>query len=170
MVLLIINILTLQMLGFINSQLGIWGILLYMPALFLLPSSIYLNGNHAIIVLTLTGFCIDYHFNVPLGFHSFALVFCHLLARGWIYPRQSPEINRSYLIQIIANVLISLSLFLFLLFVPELHWNITNILTDFLVSTLVFWFLCRWFDELCLKILNLLFIDDRMILASNENH
>ena len=75
MVLLIINILTLQMLGFINSQWGIWGILLYIPALFLLPSSIYLNGNHAIIVLTLTGFCIDYHFNVPLGFHSFALVF-----------------------------------------------------------------------------------------------
>ena len=171
-VILTINFSILQMNGIINSQLGNFGVLLYFPALFFLPATIYLERKYAIFVLFITGFGIDYHFNTVLGFHSFALIFFHLIAKDLLRLGQSGEILRPHVLQVIANAIISFGLFFFLLLEMEGRgkWTVSNFLVDFIVSTALFWFLSNWFDALCNRVLKLVDFNQEVILRNNENH
>ena len=162
-ILLLINILTVQLLGVINSSLSVWGCLLYLPALFFFSSTVLLDRARVIIVLTLTGFSLDSVYSTPVGFHSFALIICYLIAKNWLHSGQNGELLRPYCLQIIANVLISFGLIFVLNFRGDSlgSWAWPNIIVDISLSTFVFAAITPWFTGLCGESLQVAFSSEQ---------
>ena len=72
-VLLGINLLTLILLGCVNSVIGQHGVFLYLPALFFLPGALCLDNSRGIPLAFVTGLILDQQIETAFGFHAFAL-------------------------------------------------------------------------------------------------
>ena len=162
--LLLVNIGTIQLIGVINSTLGNWGCLLYLPALFFFSATVLLDRMRVIFVLSLTGFSLDSIYNTPSGFHTFALITCYLIAKYWLHSGENGELLRPYFLEVIANLLISISLFLVLQFQHGLlgTWMIPNIVVDVFVSTLLFAVIAPWFSGLCRECLKVTYSSEKI--------
>lgn len=162
-ILLLINILTVQLLGVINSSLSVWGCLLYLPALFFFSATVLLDRARVISVLTLTGFSLDSVYNTPGGFHSVALIICYLVAKDWLHSGKNGELVRPYYLQIIANVLISFGLIFVLNFRSASlgYWAWPNVVIDISISTFIFAAITPWLTGLCRELLQVTFSSEK---------
>ena len=115
-------------------------------------------------MLSLTGLSLDSIYNTPSGFHTFALITCYLIAKDWLHSGENGELLRPYFLQVIANLLISISLFLVLQFQHGLigTWMIPNIVVDVFVSTLLFAVIAPWFSGLCRECLKVTYSSEKI--------
>jgi len=104
-VLLGVNLLTLTLLGCVNSKLGQFGFFLYLPGLFILPGALYLDHVRGMPVAFLTGLLLDQQIESTFGFHAFALAGMHALVSGWVRGGNVRKDLNPILLQLPANVL-----------------------------------------------------------------
>ena len=155
--LILANLLLMQLIALINSSLGQFGVILYLPCILLFPTTANLEQIQAIIVLTITGFCLDYHYHSLLGFHVFVLILCFLLTKELINNKRLGKLAGPNFIQLIANIFSGSLLFLTLLFNQTYleQWSILNFLVDLIISTLALFFIGPWYNVFCRELLSI---------------
>ena len=104
-VLLGVNLLTLTLLGCVNSRLGQFGFFLYLPGLFILPGALYLDHVRGMPVAFLTGLLLDQQIESSFGFHAFGLAGMHALVSGWVRGSNFRKNLSPILFQLPANIL-----------------------------------------------------------------
>ena len=104
-VLLGINLLTLILLGCVNSVIGQHGVFLYLPALFFLPGALCLDNSRGIPLAFVTGLLLDQQIETSFGFHAFALSIFHLLSSNWLRGVNYRKDFFTLVLQLPANLL-----------------------------------------------------------------
>ena len=144
---LVFNLITIMVTS-VNSTLSQFGVYLYVPAIFLIAPS-YLSKGSSIIVIFINGLFLDYHCNLPLGFNVFLFLFVFL-----------STLDRFNLSAVDSNYIDKRSL---LLIINTLFFIILFLLIKFKVFTLSDWILSRFFVDLLLSSIVILFISNPLI-------
>lgn len=144
---LVFNLITIMVTS-VNSTLSQFGVYLYVPAIFLIAPS-YLSKGSSIIVIFINGLFLDYHCNLPLGFNVFLFLFVFL-----------STLDRFNLSAVDSNYIDKRSL---LLIINTLFFIILFLLIKFKVFTLSEWILSRFFVDLLLSSIVILFISNPLI-------
>ena len=168
-VILVINISTFTLLTFINSEIFRYGLFLYLPGLFFLNSSIYLNQIPGIIVCTITGLYLDVIYSTPFGLHAILLSLSYLIGSNWIKQNTNTKPWRIVLFQCTVNLFINIICFIILLSKKDLgvNWTVSRFLIDLVISALVMIPLAFWKMEMNRVIINYI---PKKILKSTEIH
>lgn len=145
-VLLGVNLITVILLGSLNSTIGQHGIFLYLPALFFLPGVLYLDNSRGISLAFVTGLLIDQQIETPFGFHAFALSFFHLTGSNWIRGVNYRRDFVTLALQLPANLLVFILWFVWIkLFESgQMQWTLGRWFIDLIASTLVLVPLALW--------------------------
>ena len=151
MVILASSLLLIHLIGLVNSSLGSWGFYLYLPGLFFIAPSLYLERFRAILAIVIIGFSLDLQNNTPFGFHATALIIFHLIGTQWVQIGKRGELIRPFLLQIMANFLISTTLMIatYSLSKDSSAWSLYRFCSDTMLSMLIFIPLSRWFPLFC---------------------
>lgn len=144
---LVFNLITIMVTS-VNSTLSQFGVYLFVPAIFLIAPS-YLSKGSSIIVIFINGLFLDYHCNLPLGFNVFLFLFVFL-----------STLDRFNLSAVDSNYIDKRSL---LLIINTLFFIILFLLIKFKVFTLSEWILSRFFVDLLLSSIVILFISNPLI-------
>ena len=146
LVLLGINLLTLILLGCVNSVIGQHGVFLYLPALFFLPGALCLDNSRGIPLAFVTGLLLDQQIETSFGFHAFALSIFHLLSSNWLRGVNYRKDFVTLVLQLPANLLFFV---LWLLWVAifenaTMEWTLVRWFTDLAASTVALIPLAVW--------------------------
>ena len=168
-VILVINISTFTLLTFINSEISRYGLFLYLPGLFFLNSSIYLNQIPGIIVCTITGLYLDVTYSTPFGLHAILLSLSYLIGSNWLKQNTNTKPWRIVLFQCIVNIFINIICFIILLSKkdPGVNWTVSRFLIDLVIAALVMIPLASWKMEMNRVIINNI---PKKILKNTEIH
>jgi len=149
-VLLGVNLLTLTLLGCVNSRLGQFGFFLYLPGLFILPGALYLGHSRGMPVAFLTGLLLDQQIESSFGFHAFALAGMHALVSGWIRGSNFRKDLSPILLQLPANVLCFVLWFTWIKIFQDgsLDWTFGRWSVDLIASTIAMIPLAIWLPSL----------------------
>ena len=156
-VLLGINLLTLILLGCVNSVIGQHGVFLYLPALFFLPGALCLDNSRGIPLAFVTGLLLDQQIETSFGFHAFALSIFHLLSSNWLRGVNYRKDFVTLLLQLPANLLFFI---LWLLWVAifesaTMEWSLGRWFTDLTASTLALIPLALWMSSFAESLLGM---------------
>ena len=156
-VLLGINLLTLILLGCVNSVIGQHGVFLYLPALFFLPGALCLDNSRGIPLAFVTGLLLDQQIETSFGFHAFALSIFHLLSSNWLRGVNYRKDFVTLVLQLPANLLFFV---LWLLWVAifesaTMEWTLGRWFTDLTASTLALIPLAVWMSRFAESLLGM---------------
>lgn len=145
-VLLGVNLLTLTLLGCVNSKLGQLGFFLYLPGLFFLPGALYLDHIRGMPIAFITGLVLDQQMECTFGFHAFFLAGMHALGTRWVQGSNFRKDYRSAFFQLPAN---ALCFILWLAWIKifeqgSLDWTVGRWSMDLLASTIAIVPLAIW--------------------------
>lgn len=145
-VLLGVNLLTLTILGCVNSKLGQFGFFLYLPGLFILPGALYLDHVRGMPVAFLTGLLLDQQIESSFGFHAFVLAGMHALTSGWVRGSNFRKDLSPILLQLPANALCFVLWFAWIKFFESgsLDWTFGRWSVDLITSTIAMIPLAIW--------------------------
>ena len=154
LILLILNILFICILIIFNSTITQLGILIYLPGLFFLSSSLFLRNFKGVMLCFITGLFLDTALNTPFGFHGIMLPIFQTVGCEWLKYNGNQNRYRQAFFQLFSNIFISVCLFL-IYFMTELNYqfNITKFLFDSLISAIVFLPICYWYQDFLLYVL-----------------
>lgn len=145
------------MISFVNDRIIKWGFSLYLPGLFFLIPSIYLNFQSGFIICIIIGFFLDTIYNSPFGFHSISLTFFQIIGRMYLQDYVNNKVFRTLFIQCIANCLMLIILFLAIkLSIWESgEWSLGRFTIDIVLSSSILLALAYWQIEFVIKILKI---------------
>ena len=144
-VLLTTNLVTLTLIGCVNSKLGQFGVFLYLPGLFFLPGALYLDHLRGMPVAFVTGLLLDQQIQVTFGFHAFVLAGLHALGSRWVRGSNFRKDLSPLLFQLPANVFcFILWFFCIKMGIDSLDWSFSRLFLDFLASTIALIPLAIW--------------------------
>ena len=151
LIILASSLLLIHLIGSVNSSLGSWGFYLYLPGLFFLAPTIYLERFRATLAIVIIGFSLDLQNSTPFGFHATVLIIFHLIGTEWVQIGKQGELIRPFLLQIMANFLISMTLMIatYTLSKENFPWFFYRFCLDSMLSILIFIPLSRWFPLFC---------------------
>ncbi len=151
LVILASSLLFIHLIGLVNSSLGSWGFYLYLPGLFFLAPTVHLERFRATLVIVIIGFSLDLQNNTPFGFHATALIIFHLIGTDWVQIGKQGELIRPFILQIMANFLISITLMIatYSFSKNSSAWSLYRFCSDSMLSILIFIPLSRWFPLFC---------------------
>jgi hypothetical protein len=168
-VLLGVNLVTLILLGSVNSTIGQHGVFLYLPALFFLPGALCLDNTRGIPLAFVTGLLLDQQIETSFGFHAFALSFLHLIASNWARGVNYRKDYVTLILQLPANLLLFVLWLLWIKIFEQgrIEWMLDRWLIDLLASTLALIPLAIWMPRFAESVLGLanLFPDGRKELT-----
>lgn len=155
-----VNLVTIVLLGSVNSTIGQHGVFLYLPALFFLPGALYLDNSRGIPLAFVTGLLLDQQIETTFGFHAFALSIFHLLGSNWARGVNYRKDFVTLVLQLPANLLFFI---LWLLWIKifengQMEWTVGRWGIDLVASTLALVPLAIWmprFAESLLELTNL---------------
>jgi len=154
-VLLGVNLVTIILLGSLNSTIGQQGVFLYLPALFFLPGVLYLDNSRGIPLAFVTGLLIDQQIETPFGFHAFALSFFHLIGSNWVRGANYRRDFVTLSLQIPANLLVFVLWFGWIKLFEngQMQWTLGRWFIDLIASTLVLIPLALWMPRFAESVL-----------------
>lgn len=157
-VLLGVNLLTLSLLGSINSTIGQHGFFLYLPALFFLPGALYLDNARGIPLAFLTGLLLDQQIETIFGFHAFGLSLLHLLGSNWVRGVNYRKDFVTLVLQFPANLLFFVLWILWIkIFQDEvMDWAWGRWFIDLLASSIALIPLAIWMPRFVESLLDLI--------------
>jgi hypothetical protein len=156
-VLLGANLVTLTLLGSVNSTIGQHGVFLYLPSLFFFPGALYLDNLRGIPLAFVTGLLLDQQIETAFGFHAFALSIFHLLGSNWARGVNYRRDLVPLILQLPANLLFFI-LWLFWIKIFEdgqMEWAWGRWGIDLVISTLVLIPLAIWMPKFARSLLEL---------------
>ena len=152
-----VNLVTLILLGSVNSTIGQHGVFLYLPALFFLPGALCLDNSRGIPLAFVTGLLLDQQIGTTFGFHAFALSTFHLLGSNWARGVNYRKDFVTLVLQLPANLLFFI---LWLLWIKifedgKMEWTWGRWCIDLVASTLALIPLAIWMPRFAESILGL---------------
>ena len=157
LVLLGINLLTLILLGCVNSVIGQHGVFLYLPALFFLPGALFLDNSRGIPLAFVTGLLLDQQIETSFGFHAFALSIVHLLSSNWLRGVNYRKDFVTLVLQLPANLLFFVLWLLWIAIFESatMEWTLGRWFTDLTASTLALIPLAVWMSRFAESLLGM---------------
>ena len=168
-IILLINIVIIILITILNSDISNYGVFLYLPGLFFINASLYLNNIHGIIVSIFTGLFIDVILTTPFGFHAILLSFCFLLGKNWMLQNLNTKPWRCIIFQLSINIMFNFILLVTFKFRHELSidWSISRFITDLIISSLIFIPIAFWKTEINTVIID--YISTKIIKTEQIN-
>lgn len=151
LVLLVSNLILLFCLDLINSTVGSWGFFLYVPALFFLPATLFLERLRALILLFLTGLLYDLSIHSTLGFHGFCLCTAYLIWQEIFKLGRKGLAHQPVSLQLGINLLFGVMWALYAYFFSSFTgvWEWSRIAMDLIFSSLLIIPIGIWFPRFC---------------------
>ena len=148
--LILANFFLLICLNTINSTLGCFGIFIYIPAIFFLPTVQNLDHFRAIFLLFISGLYYDLSIFTELGFHAFILCFFYLIWQEVFKLGRKSLLVHPIILQVSLNsILIATWISFYSIFLGNQNWTLGRIFVDLIVSSLAIIPIAFWYPRFC---------------------
>jgi hypothetical protein len=159
------NFFLLICLNTINSTLGCFGIFIYIPAIFFLPTVQNLDHFRAIFLLFISGLFYDLSIFTELGFHAFILCFFYLIWQEVFRLGRKSLLVHPIILQVSLNsILIATWISFYSIFLGNQNWTFGRIFVDLIVSSLAIIPIGFWYPRFCETLLEIFRVNSPKLL------
>ena len=160
------NLFLIFCLNTINSTLGCFGIFIYIPAIFFIPTVQNLDHFRALFLLFISGLFYDLSILTELGFHGFIFCFCYLIWQEVFRLGKKSLLVHPIILQVSLNLILIVTwISYYSIILGNQNWTFGRIFMDLIVSSLAIIPIAFWYLRFCESLIEFFRANSRKLLT-----